>query len=295
MGLCGCFASCSCELNIGTPDTLSLTGNGDPLAGGWTLNGIETPLALSQANDGISITLAGPYGHGSAIGLNVDPNGGLDVTTSGAAILIDPSSTAPVSTSAAGLKVDCCGGGGPLPVSGNWGDGQPDYLLCPDTNGAEIYLDGSGELRANVMRAVIDSTEQSAAIGIVTPVIGTRYRTATVTLNALPCQDKYFRIKYVLAADYNAVGLYQYEAYFRVNLGADNLLTSAFMPGTNLAGGQVRSGQFNLYETTAYVNVLPAGTSISWDASFIINETTPAVGNSLNLVSLFNSLHGISV
>ena len=128
-GLCGCFPSCSCQLNVTPPDLLNLVGNGDPLSGGWTLTATETPLALTSPDNAITVNNNGPYNHSPQINLNIndtstvdlsigvsgveadviiDPDAGIEDTGSGIGIKIDPASTAPVSVSPTGLLVDCC-------------------------------------------------------------------------------------------------------------------------------------------------------------------------------------------
>jgi hypothetical protein len=88
-GLCGCSQPCTCELNVGPVDLISITGSGDPLAGGWIVTVVETPLTILNTDGAIDITAGGSYGHVPTINL-----------------VIDPDSTAIVTTSPAGLRVD---------------------------------------------------------------------------------------------------------------------------------------------------------------------------------------------
>lgn len=116
MSLCGCYPACSCQLTVGTPELLSLIGNGDPGTGGWTLSAIETVFAASAIDNAISITPGGTYGHGPSFGLNVDDTDTVDLSIGPTGLVadvrIDPDSTAPVSVGPDGLKIDCCAEGG---------------------------------------------------------------------------------------------------------------------------------------------------------------------------------------
>jgi len=94
-GICGCFEPCSCMLSVAPPELLSLSGDGDPLSGGWLITALETLFSATNADGGIVITPGGPYGH--------TPNFDLK---------LDPASPAPLSVSGAGLSVACCPGGG---------------------------------------------------------------------------------------------------------------------------------------------------------------------------------------
>ena len=88
-GLCGCYQPCTCKLNVQPNDLISISGSGDPLAGGWIVTVVETPLTIQNSDGAIDVTAGGSYGHVPTINL-----------------VIDPDSTAIVTTSPAGLRVD---------------------------------------------------------------------------------------------------------------------------------------------------------------------------------------------
>lgn len=110
MSLCGCYPSCSCELNIGTPALLSLIGNGDPGTGGWTLSAVETTFSAAAADNAIAITPGGAYGHSPQIGLNIEDTDSVNLTIGAgglsADVRIDPSSPIPINVNANGLSID---------------------------------------------------------------------------------------------------------------------------------------------------------------------------------------------
>jgi microcystin-dependent protein len=132
---CGCQEGCTCYLN--SSDTVDVSGAGssgspwvpvvivDPTGGLTTgVNGVgilidpasTLPYSFSAAgllldccpaevadSDTIDFSLAAGAVTGDVI---PDPDGGLQNTANGVAVLVDPASTADVSTSPAGLRVD---------------------------------------------------------------------------------------------------------------------------------------------------------------------------------------------
>lgn len=62
MALCGCYNGCACQLQAGN-DLITVSGDGDTLTGGWSINGVETPFLAASISGAIEITPAGPYGH----------------------------------------------------------------------------------------------------------------------------------------------------------------------------------------------------------------------------------------
>ena len=88
MSLCGCYPECSCEINVTPPELLKITGNGDPVSGGWLITAIETPLSIDHQLGGLAVAPGGAYGHtpnvelkldntGSSVELSVSPSDGL--------------------------------------------------------------------------------------------------------------------------------------------------------------------------------------------------------------------------
>lgn len=133
-GLCGCYQPCTCELNVEPNDLISISGSGDPLAGGWIVTVFETVLGIINTDGAVDIVAGGAYGHEPTINLVIDPASTATVTTSGAGLrvdqlvdavadtdsidltvtggtleadlILDPASTATVSVTASGLRVD---------------------------------------------------------------------------------------------------------------------------------------------------------------------------------------------
>lgn len=109
MSLCGCYPSCSCELNVEPPELLTLTGSGDPSSGGWTLTALETVFSAAAADNAIAITPGGAYGHSPQIGLNIEDTDSVDLNIGAgglnADVRIDPASPTPITVTAAGLSI----------------------------------------------------------------------------------------------------------------------------------------------------------------------------------------------
>ena len=317
-GLCGCIPPCACELHVEPAGLLSLSGSGDPLSGGWTITATETPLSITEGDNAINVTPGGSYGHNPTLALNttdtttvdlnvgltgleanviIDPAAGIEDTGSGVGVKIDPTGTAPVSLSASGLKVDCCPSVGGVVLSGNWADGQTDYALCADTSGAEIYEDSNGEIRANIIRGEIDSiVQQSAGIHLAPLAAATLYRTGTVTLNALPCQDKNYCIQLNHSMVFSSPGLMSFTPYIRMNLGADSAYGGVFvLPGMGNTGGTLSANIPIDQQTSPYNNVIPAGGSVMWDTAGAFDSVVVNAGNIINSYSNSITVHGISV
>lgn len=140
MSLCGCYPACSCQLTVGTPELLSLIGNGDPATGGWTLSASETVFAASSSDDAIDIVPGGPYGHAPLFSLRIDDTDSVDLNIGPAGLTadvrIDPASPIPLSINAQGLSVSGIPPSvSPIPtgtILDYFGIGSPsvDYLLC---------------------------------------------------------------------------------------------------------------------------------------------------------------------
>lgn len=174
MGLCGCFPECTCQLNVAPPDLLTLSGNGDPVTGGWLITAAETVFSSSYSGGGISVSSGGAYGHSPLFDLIIDDSDSVDLTVHpvnglSADVRIDPSSTAPVSVSPAGVKIDCCAGGGAgglIPI----GAGMDfEGFVLPS---GWLWEDGNAVSRSvySLLFAAITSTQS-----------GTRNGTTTIT------------------------------------------------------------------------------------------------------------------
>lgn len=80
MSLCGCSQPCTCMLNVQPPDLITLTGDGDPLTGGWLITALETAFSLSNSDGCIDIIPGGPYGHAPEINLIVEDSSTVNLT-----------------------------------------------------------------------------------------------------------------------------------------------------------------------------------------------------------------------
>jgi microcystin-dependent protein len=116
MSLCGCFDQCSCQLQVEPEELATLSGNGDPLSGGWTLTVQETIFSATNTDGAIDITPGGPYGHSPELNVNIEDSDSVDMQISSggisAEVKIDPASPVPINVGPDGLSI------GLIPASG---------------------------------------------------------------------------------------------------------------------------------------------------------------------------------
>jgi microcystin-dependent protein len=176
MSLCGCYPGCACQLNVEPPSLLSISGNGDPATGGWTITASETAFSASNTDGAVEITPSGTYGHSPTINLRLDDSPTVNLSTSPNGLRADliniPSSSGGVPT---GVIISFFGQEGATPsgwlicagqlediasypdlfaITGHAGNGGVDpgagQFRIPDLRGrVEVGKDNMGGIDAN--------------------------------------------------------------------------------------------------------------------------------------------------